>query len=90
MTRKLYESVNPLSERVAHYWVAEFISGSPHLLPTSPEVLERHDAENQYAPRWVKLRDVETLPLFPSVIRERLARDLLEGESGCVRLEETD
>ena len=88
--RKLYESVNPLSERVAHYWVAEFISGSPHLLPTSPEILERTDAENQYAPRWVRLQDVETLPLFPSVIRERLAQDLLEGESGCVRLEETD
>ena len=88
--RKLYESVNPFSKRVAHYWIADFISGTPHLLPTSPELLERNDADNRYMPRWVKIEKVDGLPLFPSVIRQRLAHDLLEGKIDCVRLEETD
>lgn len=90
LTRKLYESVSLHSKRVAHYWIADFISGTPHLLETSPEILERHGVNNRYAPRWVKLGDVDTLPLFPSVIRQRLAQDLLEGENECVQLEETD
>ncbi len=90
LTRKLYESVNPISKRVAHYWIAHFLSGTPHLLPSSPEILERCDADNRYAPRWVKLEDVQNLPLFPSVIRQRLAQDLLEKAGSCVQLEETD
>lgn len=90
LTRKLYESVSLHSKRVAHYWIADFISGTPHLLETSPEILERHGVNNRYAPRWVKLGDVDTLPLFPSVIRQRLAQDLLEGENECVQLQETD
>lgn len=90
LTRQLYESVNPWSKRVAHYWVADFISGTPHLLPTSPEILERHGADNRYSPRWVKLTDVGGLPLFPSVIRHRLAQDLQADTGACVRLEESD
>lgn len=90
LTRKLYESVSLHSKRVAHYWIADFISGTPHLLETSPEILERHGVNNRYAPRWVKLEDMNGLPLFPSVIRQRLAQDLLEGENECVQLEETD
>ena len=90
LTRKLYESVSLHSNRVAHYWIADFISGTPHLLPTSPEILERHGADNRYAPRWVKLEAVDSLPLFPSVIRQRLAQDLRAGTGDCVRLEETD
>ena len=90
LTRKLYESVSLHSKRVAHYWIADFISGTPHLLPTSPEILERHGADNPYAPRWVKIADVDGLPLFPSVIRQRLAQDLQMGTGDCARLEETD
>ena len=90
LTCKLYESVNPHSGRVAHYWIAEFISGSPHLLETSPEILERHGADNCYWPRWVKIADIHDLPLFPSVIRHRLAQDLRAGTGDCVRLEESD
>ena len=90
LTRKLYKSVSLHSKRVAHYWIADFISGTPHLLETSPEILERHGVNNRYAPRWVKLEDMNGLPLFPSVIRQRLAQDLLEGENECVQLEETD
>jgi 8-oxo-dGTP diphosphatase len=90
LTRKLYESVNPISKRVAHYWVADFLSGSPHLLPTSPEILERHGSDNRYAPRWVRLEQVSSLPLFPGVIRQRLAQDLQAETSDCVQLEETD
>lgn len=90
LTHKLYESVNPISKRVAHYWIAEFISGAPHLLESSPEILERHGSDNRYAPRWVRLEEVANLPLFPSVIRQRLAQDLLEKACSCVQLEETD
>ena len=90
LTRKLYESVNPVSKRVGHYWIAHFLSGSPHLLPSSPEILERRELDNRYAPRWVRLEDVSDLPLFPSVIRQRLAQDLQAGTGDCVRLEETD
>jgi ADP-ribose pyrophosphatase YjhB (NUDIX family) len=90
---QLYESVNPVSGRVAHYFVARWLAGEPCLHAASPEAVERRSPDNRYAPRWVRAGDVHALPLFPSVIRDRLKEDLrasLEGGINPVRLEETD
>ncbi|NJK46666.1 MAG: NUDIX domain-containing protein, partial [Pleurocapsa sp. SU_196_0] len=53
LERQLYESVNPRSGRVAHYFVARWNGGEPQLHHASPEALERQSAQNRYAPTWV-------------------------------------
>jgi ADP-ribose pyrophosphatase YjhB (NUDIX family) len=91
LERQLYESVNPLSGRVGHYFVARWNSGEPQLHHASPEARERQTAQNRYAPTWVAADIVCELPLYPTVIRARLCRDLLEGlPDELIRLEETD
>jgi 8-oxo-dGTP diphosphatase len=91
LERKLYESVNPRSGRVGHYYLARWQDGEPQLHAASPEALERQNDHNRYQPTWVTALSVCDLPLYPSVIRHRLCRDLLEGiPDDVVRLEETD
>lgn len=90
LERQLYQSHNPASKRVAHYFLARWLDGEPSLHPNSPEMTEREASSNQYYPEWVKLSEVSSLNLFPTVIRLRLARDVLEGYVGVIQLEETD
>jgi 8-oxo-dGTP diphosphatase len=90
LERELYQSHNPTSKRVAHYFLARWTEGEPSLHPNSPEMLEREGLSNQYYPEWVRLSEVSSLNLFPTVIRLRLARDMLEDYAGVIELEETD
>jgi 8-oxo-dGTP diphosphatase len=90
LQEELYQSHNPTSRRVAHYFLACWLEGEPALNPYSPEMIERESSNNEYHPEWVKLSEVSSLNLFPSVIRLRLARDVLEGFAGVIELEETD
>jgi 8-oxo-dGTP diphosphatase len=91
LERKLYESVNPRSGRVGHYYLARWQSGEPQLHTSSPEALERQSEHNRYQPTWVEARTLCDLPLYPSVIRHRLCHDLLEGiPDEVVQLEEMD
>ncbi len=87
---QLYKSHNPTSKRVAHYFLAKWVSGEPALNPNSPEMIERENSSNQYFPEWVKVSEIASLLLFPSVIRLRIFRDFLEGYEGIFELEETD
>jgi 8-oxo-dGTP pyrophosphatase MutT (NUDIX family) len=88
---KLYESVNPDSTRVAHYFLARYLGGEPVLHEGSPEALERQETSNRYTPTWVRADAILELPLFPSVIRDRLALDLHTSPQDCpLRLLETD
>jgi 8-oxo-dGTP diphosphatase len=90
LERQLYQSHNPASKRVAHYFLARWLDGEPSLHPSSPEMVEREASSNQYYPEWVKLSEVSSLALFPTVIRLRLAKDMLESYEGLIELEETD
>jgi 8-oxo-dGTP diphosphatase len=90
LEQELYQSHNPTSKRIGHYFLARWLDGEPSLHPYSPEMTEREASSNQYHPEWVKLSEISSLALFPSVIRLRLARDVLEGYSGLIELEETD
>jgi 8-oxo-dGTP diphosphatase len=90
LERQLYQSHNPASRRIGHYFLARWLDGEPSLHPYSPEMTEREGSSNQYHPEWVKLSEVSSLALFPSVIRLRLARDVLESYDGVIELEETD
>ncbi len=90
LERQLYQSHNPASKRMAHYFLARWLDGEPSLHPNSPEMTEREDSSNQYCPEWVKLSAVSSLSLFPSVVRLRLARDVFEGHDAVIELEETD
>ena len=90
LERQLYLSHNPASKRVAHYFLARWLDGEPNLHPDSPEMVEREGSSNQYYPEWVRLSEVSSLALFPTVIRLRLARDMLEEYTGVIELEETD
>jgi 8-oxo-dGTP diphosphatase len=74
---ELYESNNPDSGRIAHYFVARWLSGEPTLGP-GPES-KRASEDNVYTPKWVKIDEVAHLPLFPTIIRMRLAQDLRAG-----------
>ncbi len=70
----LYQSRNPRSGRVGHYFLARWLSGEPHL-GDGPE-RDRSNPVNVYAPTWVLISQVRELPLFPSIIRERLEADI--------------
>ena len=84
----LYKSQNPRSGRVGHYFLVRWLSGEPHL-GDGPE-RDRSNPVNVYAPTWVLVSQVIALPLFPSVIRERLASDLEVIPAEPISLEETD
>ena len=90
LQQELYQSHNPASKRMAHYFMARWLEGEPSLHPSSPEMVERESASNEYHPEWVRLSEISSLALFPTVIRLRLARDVLEGYGGVIKLEETD
>ncbi len=90
LERQLYQSHNPASRRVAHYFMARWLDGEPSLHPSSPEMTEREASSNQYYPEWVRLSEISSLALFPTVIRLRFAGDVLEGVEGVIELEETD
>ncbi len=90
LQEELYQSHNPASRRIGHYFLARWLEGEPSLHPYSPEMIERKDSSNQYHPEWVKLSQVSSLELFPSVVRLRLASDVLEAYAGVIQLEETD
>jgi 8-oxo-dGTP diphosphatase len=90
LQEELYQSHNPSSKRIGHYFLARWLEGEPALNPYSPEMTERENSSNEYHPEWVKLSEVSSLNLFPSVIRLRLATDLLEAYHGVIELEETD
>lgn len=84
----LYQSRNPRSGRVGHYFLARWLGGEPHL-GDSPE-RERSNPVNVYAPTWVLISEVREIPLFPSAIRERLESDLTRVPEQPIDLEETD
>lgn len=84
----LYQSRNPRSGRLGHYFLARWLSGEPHL-GDGPE-RDRSNPVNVYAPTWVRVSEVRERPLFPSVIRERLASDLEIIPEQPIDLEETD
>jgi 8-oxo-dGTP diphosphatase len=86
---KLYESSNTQSQRMAHYFVAHYKNGEPCLSQSAPESALQH-TENHYAPTWVPLDQVGALPLYPSIIRHRLAADLRQPPVQPVQLTETD
>jgi ADP-ribose pyrophosphatase YjhB (NUDIX family) len=86
---KLYESCNPQSQRMAHYFVAYHQSGEPCLQPNAPENAVERLAKH-YNPIWVRLEQVASLPLFPSIIRHRLAKDLGQEVLQVVQLIEED
>jgi 8-oxo-dGTP diphosphatase len=90
LEQELYQSHNPASKRIGHYFLARWLEGEPALNPYSPEMTERENVNNEYHPEWVKLSEVSSLNLFPSIIRLRLAGDMLEGYAGVIELEETD
>ena len=90
LEHQLYQSHNPGSGRIAHYFLARWLNGEPALNPYSPEMTERESSSNQYHPEWVKVSEISSLALFPSVIRFRIFRDFLEGYKGTFQLEETD
>jgi 8-oxo-dGTP diphosphatase len=70
----LYQSRNPRSGRIGHYFLARWLAGEPHL-GDGPE-RDRSNPVNVYAPSWVLISQVKELPLFPSIIRERLEADI--------------
>ncbi len=70
----LYQSRNPRSGRIGHYFLARWLAGEPHL-GDGPE-RDRSNPVNVYAPTWVLISQVKELPLFPSIIRERLEADI--------------
>jgi ADP-ribose pyrophosphatase YjhB (NUDIX family) len=83
----LYVSLNPRSRRIGHYFVAHWTGGQPQL--GGPE-RDRANPANIYQPVWMRLEVISALPLFPSVIRDRLAHDLDNPPESPVQLEETD
>ncbi len=90
LKQKLYQSYNPNSQRMAHYFLAEYIGGEAKLSFNAPELLVKQTVTNLYVPRWVKLELLGTLPLFPSVIRQRLEYDLRDPPVQALQLEEYD
>jgi 8-oxo-dGTP diphosphatase len=88
----LYQSRNPRSGRIGHYFLARWLSGEPHL-GDGPE-RDRSNPVNVYAPTWVLMAQVKEIPLFPSIIRERLevdiGPDLERTHEQPIELEESD
>jgi ADP-ribose pyrophosphatase YjhB (NUDIX family)/GNAT superfamily N-acetyltransferase len=90
LKQQLYQSYNPSSQRTAYYYLAEYRSGEATLSLNAPERLEKQTTTNLYIPTWVKLEELSRLPLFPSIIRQRLEYDLRHPPLQPVYLEEYD
>jgi ADP-ribose pyrophosphatase YjhB (NUDIX family)/GNAT superfamily N-acetyltransferase len=90
LEHKLYESINPQSGRVAHYFRARWLEGEPCLQPGCPEVLERQNPDNRYLPAWIPFDRIGQIPLYPTAIRDRLEVDLRTLVSSPIRVEEHD
>lgn len=79
ITRPLY--LMRLEGREHHIFMGEYISGEPMLPLDSPEALQMDD-RNRFAPCWVPLTQLSTLPaIIWRPVLERLARDLQQGFS---------
>jgi 8-oxo-dGTP diphosphatase len=65
-------------------FLAEYVSGTPHLPPDAPEAIQA-DPGNRFRPDWVPLDQLADTPfLVWEVIKQQLVRDLEHGFSDSV------
>jgi 8-oxo-dGTP pyrophosphatase MutT (NUDIX family) len=70
------------NEAMEYFFLADFVSGVPHLSPNSieKEVMEK-DLNQFYEPLWVEVKDIPDMLLYPLEIRDMFLEDLKEGFS---------
>lgn len=61
-----------------YFYLAEYISGTPNLQPTSVEAM-RVSSNNIYQPMWMPLEKVSEIKLYPIEIRNHLIQDVQNG-----------
>ena len=64
-----------------YFYMAEYVSGVPNLLPNSVEA-ERITHNNIYQPMWMPLEKISQIKLFPIEIRDKLLENLENGFDG--------
>ncbi len=53
---------------VHHLYLCEYISGTPRLTDTSPE-LTKESGENIYTPLWIEIDKLKDLPMWPAEVK---------------------
>jgi len=78
LDRLLYRIIRPENEQ--YFFLCSYVSGEPALNdPEDKESMAK--GEQYYEPKWVKITDLPSTPLYPLEIRDRLMKDISEGFS---------
>ena len=72
------EIIAPNFIKYEYFYLADYISGTPNLQPTSVEAL-RVSSNNIYQPMWMPLEKISGIKLYPIEIRDHIIFDLKNG-----------
>lgn len=78
----VYE-LNEENGGVQYFYLCEYIGGSPEVHESTREHEANMAGQNTYRPVWVSLHELDSLTLYPLVIKERIGRDILNGFVDC-------
>lgn len=68
---------------IQYFYLCMFISGSPEVHEGTREHEANMTGQNTYQPVWVSLHDLDSLTLYPLVIKERIGQDILNSFVDC-------
>ena len=64
---------------IQYIYLCEYVSGEPKLQPDSIEAKIEADGKNLYTPMWLPIKDLQTVPLLPEILKRSLLDGLKNG-----------
>lgn len=64
---------------IQYIYLCEYLSGEPKLQPDSIEARIEADGKNTYTPMWLPVKDLQSVPLLPEVLKRALLDGLKNG-----------
>lgn len=82
-SEKLLYKVQQENGDVQYFYFCQYESGVPTLNEKSNEYKANSSAKNTYQPLWVPLQDIDSLVLYPDILKQRIRRDIENNFSDC-------
>ena len=64
---------------IQYIYLCEYVSGEPKLQPDSIEAKIEAEGKNLYTPMWLPIKELQSVPLLPEVLKQALLDGLKNG-----------
>lgn len=83
VNEKLLYKLQQENGDIQYFYSCHYESGMPTLNKESNEYKANSWGKNTYQPLWVPLQDIDSLVLYPDVLKQRIKRDIENNFSDC-------